>query len=135
MLALTAERKSVGVLVSILTEKLRTAPLTVAKRFSLKAARSQHGTNSGWFEKTIMPIQAVYLMLILWASRAAWRHGGRAVELTMCAWLVTAYCWAMTVMVLSMLRYMVPVMGLLFVLIPAVFLPKLATQENTNEGP
>ena len=37
-------------------------------------------------------------------------------------WLITLYFWFMTVLVVPLLRYMLPVMGLLFVFVPGVIL-------------
>lgn len=113
---------SLGSVISVMIEKLRTQPLVVCKLLLLKASRSWYGTDSGRFETPIMLIQVVYLILVLWGTRAAWKQGGIAKYAVMGIWLIVLYFWAMTVSVLSILRYMVPAMGLLFVLTAALFL-------------
>ena len=117
----SAEIKSLDGVISVITGKLRTQPLTMAKLFVIKAARSWYGTASGRFETPIMLIQSVYLAVVLWCSGVAWKRGGVAKELTISIWLMVLYFWGMTVLVLSILRYIIPVMGLLFLLIPASF--------------
>jgi hypothetical protein len=115
------EMQSLDGVMSVLTERSRIHPLTVAKLFTLKTARSWYGTDSGRFETPSMLIQAAYLVLVLWGSGVAWRRGGIAKQLTISLWLMSLYFWGMTVLVLSIVRYMVPAMGLLFVLIPGPF--------------
>jgi 4-amino-4-deoxy-L-arabinose transferase-like glycosyltransferase len=109
---------ALGDLVSFLIEAFRTCPLTVVKLFSMKIVRSWYGSECHRFETPIMLIQAVYLALILWGSRAAWKRGAIPQQLVIGVWLVVSYFWGMTVLAQSTLRYMVPGMGLLFVLVP-----------------
>jgi hypothetical protein len=112
---------SLGQIASVLLEKLHTQTLTVVKLFALKALRSWYGTDNGRLEMPIMLIQTVYLVVILSSSITVWKRGGIVRQLTIGIWLIVLYFWVMTVVVLSILRYMVPVMGLLFVLVPGAF--------------
>lgn len=118
------ELRSLRGIVSILAEELRLRPLAVAKLVFIKALRSWHGTDTHRFESQIMILQIPYLLLIVWGSRAAWKQGGVSKQLAISVWLLTLYFWSVTIMALSILRYMVPAMGLLFVLIPGVFIRK-----------
>jgi hypothetical protein len=111
-----------GDLVSFMMEALRTQPLAVAQLFAMKLVRSWYGSECHRFETPVMLIQAVYLALILWGSRAAWKRGAIPQQLVIGVWLIVLYFWGMTVLASSTLRYMVPGMGLLFVLVPG-FLP------------
>jgi 4-amino-4-deoxy-L-arabinose transferase-like glycosyltransferase len=115
------ETPSLGHIASVLIEKLQTQPLTVVKLFALKAMRSWYGTDNGRLETPIMLIQTVYFVLILSSSVMLWKRGGIVQRLTLNIWLIVVYFWVMTTLVLSILRYMVPVMGLLFVLVPGAF--------------
>lgn len=117
----SAEMNSFEDVISVIIGKLGTQPLTVTKLFALKIARSWYGTDSGRFETAIMLIQSFYLIMVLWATGAAWRQGGLAKQLAISIWLIVFYFWGMTILVLSILRYMVPAIGLLFVLLPASF--------------
>ena len=121
MLVHADKMRSLGEIVSVLTEKLWAQPLTVVKLFTLKAARSWYGIDSGRFEIPIMLIQTAYFVLILWGSGAAWRRGSIPKQLAISIWFLVLYFWATTILALSILRYMVPAIGLLFVLIPGSF--------------
>jgi hypothetical protein len=115
------ELRSPKGILSIMVEQLRTRPLAVVKLLAIKAVRSWYGTDSNRFENQILMLQIPYLVLILWGSRAAWKQGGIAKELAISVWLMTLYFWAMTIVAFSIVRYMVPAVGLLFVLVPGAF--------------
>jgi hypothetical protein len=68
-----------------------------------------------------MLIQTVYLALVVWGSVAAWKRGGMAKQVTMSVWGIVLYFWGITILTLSILRYMVPAMAFLCVLIPSIF--------------
>jgi hypothetical protein len=108
----------------MLVQKLRTQPYTIAKFYAIKAARAWYGTDSGRFETSIMMLQIPYLLLIVLGSIAAWRRGGIAKRWAIGAWLIVLYFWGMTIIALSIVRYMVPVMGILFVLPAAILATK-----------
>lgn len=126
------ELRSWSGVIPIIVEELRIRPLAVAKLFGIKAIRSWYGTDTNRFEQQILLIQIPYLVLILSGSRAAWRQGGVPKSLTIAVWLITFYFWSMTILALSILRYMVPALGLLFATIPAVFVkrPALASGDS-----
>jgi len=60
-----------------------------------------------------------YLALVAWSIPLAWKQGGIYRVFAISALLTTLYFWVMTVLALSILRYMVPATGLLFVLVGA----------------
>lgn len=125
-----SEMNSIGGITSIMAEEWRKNPLAVSKLFAIKAARSWYGTDSHRFETPIILIQLVYLGLAMWGGRIAWRQGGAAKQLVISVWLIVLYFWGMTVLALSILRYMVPTMGLLFLLIPVVFHKRESREPN-----
>jgi len=125
-----SEMNSIGGITSIMAEEWRRNPLAVSKLFAIKAARSWYGTDSHRFETPIILIQLVYLGLAMWGGRIAWRQGGAAKQLVISVWLVVLYFWGMTLLALSILRYMVPTMGLLFLLIPVVFHKRESREPN-----
>jgi 4-amino-4-deoxy-L-arabinose transferase-like glycosyltransferase len=127
--ARSSERRSLAGVVMVMLDALRAQPLTVAKLLGLKVVWSWYATDSGRFETQIMLIQAVYLGLVLWGSGYAWAQGGIAKQVTISIWLMVLYFWGMTVLAISLLRYMVPAIGLLFVLLPTI-LCSLAGREN-----
>jgi hypothetical protein len=94
----------------------------VAKLLTLKAARSWYGTDSGRYENGIMLLQILFSVPVLWGSLVCWKQGGIARHLAIVVWALVLYFWAMTILVFSMLRYMVPAIGLLAMTIPAAFI-------------
>jgi hypothetical protein len=113
-------------------------PVAVVKLFLLKAARSWYGTDSRRLETPLMLLQLAYLALILWVTRVSWQLGGTARKLTVSIWLIAFYFWGMTIVALSISRYMLPAMGLLFTLLPAVYGParaNMASLENRRGSP
>ena len=114
------ELQSLGDIILVMTEEFRKRPLAVAKLFAIKAARSWYGTDSQRFETLIMPIQIAYLFMILWSTRAAWKQGGTARQLAGSVWLIVLYFWAINVLSTTLVRYMVPAIGLLFVPLAAL---------------
>jgi len=114
------EPKSLGDMRTAFIEALRTRPLALTELFVIKAARSWYGTDSGRLETPTILVQVIYLTLALLGGVAAWKRGGMARRWAIGVGLVVLYFWGMTILVISILRYMTPIMGLLFALIPGV---------------
>jgi 4-amino-4-deoxy-L-arabinose transferase-like glycosyltransferase len=132
------ELRSLSDIAVIMSKELLIRPVAVVKLFLLKVVRSWYGTDSRRLETPLMLLQLIYLALILWATKVAWKLGGTARELTVSVWLMAFYFWGMTIVALSIARYMVPAMGLLFTLLPAVYGPvraKMTSLENRREVP
>lgn len=111
-------------------EHLSNNPLLVAKLVGYKALRSWYATDSQRFEKTIMIVQSCYLGLILLGitKLKGINHKDRIFFVFILS--VAFYFWGMTTIVLSILRYMIPVMGLLILLIPLSYPKFLRYQLN-----
>ena len=113
--------RSPGAIFAFLGEKARREPGTVAQLLAIKIARSFYGTDSLRYEGWLLAIQLPLLLL----SAAAWALAARRPErepwrpLAFLTLLVLLYFLAMTVLVLSILRYLVPAMALLFLLLAA----------------
>lgn len=121
-IAAQAERvRSLSGVITVTGEELWNRPLATTKLLTIKILRSWYGTDSRRFEFAIMLLQIPYLAFILWGTRQTWRFGGVARDVALSIWLVVLYFWGLTFAALSIVRYMVPVIGLLFVLIPACF--------------
>jgi 4-amino-4-deoxy-L-arabinose transferase-like glycosyltransferase len=118
--ARSAEMRSLSGIISVWADEFRARPLTVATVFAHKMARSWFGTDSGRYEILLVLIQIPYLAILLWGSFRAWIQGGPARQLTLSIWLLVLYFWLMSTLGIAMLRYMVPAMGLLMVLLPSL---------------
>jgi 4-amino-4-deoxy-L-arabinose transferase-like glycosyltransferase len=123
LLAKYREISSLGSIASVLSQELASRPIAVLRLFLIKTVRSWYATDTGRLEGPSILIQLVYLTLVGLGSLAAWRQGGSARLLCAGVLLVTLYFWLMTISVLSILRYMVPAIGLLFTLLPALLAP------------
>jgi len=110
------ELRSLSEIASVMLEEAQARPVVVAKLLVIKAARSWYGTDSGRRELATAAILAV----ILGGSVLSWRRYSDTRPLILSIWLVTLYFLGMAVSVLSILRYMVPTMGLLFILLPGL---------------
>jgi 4-amino-4-deoxy-L-arabinose transferase-like glycosyltransferase len=120
---LVAEEDSMNSLAGIartITNHFAETPLAVVELFLIKAARSWYGTDSARMEAWILVIQLAYGVLILLSSFAVWRKRSELNDLFLLVWGFVFYFWLMTIMVLSILRYMIPVIGLLFILTPGL---------------
>jgi hypothetical protein len=102
-------------------------PLAFSKLILIKMTRSWYGTDSGSLEPVIAGIQGVYASVILLASILVWKYRTEYPGVLLVVWAIAFYFWVMTTLVLSILRYMVPAIGLFALLVP-VFLriPRLA---------
>jgi hypothetical protein len=77
-------------------------------------------------------LQIIFLPLVLWGSVICWRQGGTARNLAIVVWACVFYFWAMTILVFSMLRYMVPAIGLLMLMTPACFIRALDCEKRAG---
>ncbi len=107
--------QSTGEVARYLFGELGSDPLAVGEMAFLKAVRSWYGTDAMTFEVPIAMLQAAYLLLISFGIGYAWRRFPGSRFLTCALLAVVLYFWGMTFLVLSILRYMVPAMGLLLI--------------------
>jgi len=118
--------RSVSDIAAFLREQWEERPAAVVELLGRKVARSWYGTDSGRYEWPILVMQLLYSIPIVLGLRAAWRSGREFSRGLVCAALaVVAYFWGMTVVALSIVRYMMPAIGLLFAFLPALGSPPL----------
>jgi len=102
-------------ILAFLKGQMKENPLGVLQLFWWKMKRAWYGTDAQRSEeKWILVIQVPYLLLALIGSLILWYKGSKYREWLFLTLLVVIYFLGMTIMVLSILRYMVPAMGLLF---------------------
>lgn len=115
------ELRSPGAIFAFLGEKTRQDPTVVAQLLLLKVARSFYATDSLRFEGLLLAIQLPFLALAGAALAFAWSQPGEPWRpLAALALLLLLYFLAMTVLVLSILRYLVPAMAPLVLLLAAL---------------
>lgn len=116
------ETRTLGGVFTVMGEEARNAPAAFAKLMLIKLARSWYGIDSRIMEIPTLILQAIYLLLIIWGGLYAWRQGGELRRMAAGNWIIALYFWAMTFVVIPLLRYMVPVMGLLMLSLPGAYL-------------
>jgi 4-amino-4-deoxy-L-arabinose transferase-like glycosyltransferase len=109
------ELTSLGRVASYLAHELRDRPAAVFSLLSLKAGRVWYATDTQKGEKLIAAVQLPYLVLIASGLVVSWRRGGRSRQAVGLTLLLVLYFWAMSFVVLSILRYMVPVFSCLMI--------------------
>jgi hypothetical protein len=120
---------TLGGLTAVISDEFSRDPAALLNLYVRKAARSWYGTDSGRLEWLVLALQLPYIALSIAGSARALRIGGDAACLTALAWLVTAYFWGMTLIALSIARYMIPAMGLLFAVAPGVWPRSLVVKQ------
>ncbi|MEL7061706.1 MAG: glycosyltransferase family 39 protein [Acidobacteriota bacterium] len=113
-----ASRAALGSTHDVLTHVARRAasdPAPVAQLLAIKAVRAWYGTESMRLDPWIAAVQAIYLALASFGMVLLWRAGGERRRLALAILFVVGYFWGMTILVLSILRYMLPAMALLMV--------------------
>ncbi len=121
-----------GDFIPVISREVRSHPVGVVKLFLLKIARSWYGTDSLRMERPVLIIQLAYLFIVAWGGWKAWKRGGLHRKFVIGALLIVVYFWGMTFLALSILRYMVPAVGLLFVMVAACCPRKLTSESNPS---
>ncbi len=130
------ELQSYSDILSMLKNKIYECPLTIVKLILIKALRCWYGTDRHRFEMPIALIQVFYMILIGWSSRIAWKQGGNAKRLVIIILFITMYFWSVTTLAsLSILRYMLPSLGIMLVLTSALFHSWLFEIKNSRQTP
>ncbi len=101
-----------GEVIRFMLSQVRNNHTAVIEMGILKTARSWYGTNAMWHERPVAVIQSIYLLLIVPGIFLAWRRFPTKRFFCLMLLTIMLYFWSMTVVVLSILRYMVPAIGL-----------------------
>jgi 4-amino-4-deoxy-L-arabinose transferase-like glycosyltransferase len=128
--------KSTGQIVSYVANQLAVRPQTVVLHYFIKALNSWYRTQSCQYDNLLLVVQIPYLLLFIVATVPAMRRKGNPPRATLLAWATVGYFWVTTIIVFSILRYMVPTIGLLFLITPAIadLWQNHASQKETAES-
>jgi hypothetical protein len=122
------ELSTTGSMIRFVADRYPERPSAVIKLLLLKAGRSWYGTQAQWYERVIAAIQIPYLLLVSVGIWVCWsRFPARRRDYIPLILLTTGYMWAISILVLPILRYMVPAISLLLVPAAALlerFLPR-----------
>ncbi|MDQ3010056.1 MAG: glycosyltransferase [Acidobacteriota bacterium] len=115
------EMASLSGIAKVVGDEASPQPMALIKLLLIKAARSWYATDSGRREGLILFFQIAYLSLVAVGGWQVWKAGGWARELFIGIGLTLIYFWGMTVLTLSILRYLTPIIGLSFALLPGIW--------------
>ena len=105
-----------GEVLGFLGNAARERPLQLMQLIWWKAKRAWYGTDSQRGEETWLAwTHAVYLLLAAAGAFLLWEGAGGGRRWLLVSGLLVLYYWAMTVLALSIVRYMLPAVGLMFV--------------------
>jgi 4-amino-4-deoxy-L-arabinose transferase-like glycosyltransferase len=110
-----------GDVLAAFARQARAHPVAALKLMGIKLARAWYGTDSEHLETYIFLLQCLYVSVLLIATWRAWQLGGKARELAIMLWAIVGCFWAMNLLSLPLARYMTPALGMLFLLIPALW--------------
>jgi len=129
--------ESTRAIAAFLAKKFEKEPFTVMELILLKARRAWYANDTRSFEHWIVLLQVPYLLLAAVGAVVATKLGLRQRRLTLIVLMATGYLWIMTIAGLSILRYMVPAMGLLmpFVSLTLVASGKILYQWTKKQEP
>lgn len=116
----------------VLKTHVSTQPLVTLELFAIKAARSWYATDSGRLENIILIVQIVYIGVFCFSAYRILFNFPLKKPILALLGVVLFYFWGMTVLVLSILRYMTPVIGILFVIVPALLEFYLKAQKTNK---
>ena len=114
------EKSNLAVYYKIILEKASTSPGAAAEFLMIKIARAWYGTYTHRFEKIAAGLQICYLGLIVYSMWRIVRFRLLPGRTLLFVVAVVAYFWAIAVMFEPLVRYMVPVQGILFACLPAL---------------
>lgn len=128
--------RSASAILAFLGDKAREEPTTVGLLLALKTARSFYATDSMRFEPQLLALQLPLLLLFAFTLRRAFRRPEEPWRaLAVLALLILLYFLAMTVLVLSILRYLVPALAPLFLLLGAFAAEFMAPRPSSPKDP
>ncbi len=120
------EMKTTGQVFDFILEEFKKDPWNVIVFYAYKAKRVWYGLDSQNSKKeaVILPLSLSVIVLML---AGMYRSLSLSVELrflSIALLVLTLYFWSMSLMVVPLLRYMIPVYGLFFIVIPVVFVKR-----------
>jgi len=110
---------SYGSILRASSVQLREHPLGTVGLIAYKLLRVGYGTDSQQFDSALLVVQGILFLCLLWLSLVAWRMGPPPRQLLKFLISVIGYFWIMSSLALPLVRYIVPALGLAFLLVPA----------------
>jgi 4-amino-4-deoxy-L-arabinose transferase-like glycosyltransferase len=103
----------------ILWDHFQEEPVSFLKLMLIKLGRVWYGSDTNKYDRFSLIIQVFYLLLFILSAYLAGRKTAQGGFLLRAILPCLFYFWGMTILGMPLLRYMVPVISLLFLLTPA----------------
>lgn len=107
--------QSGGEVLNFVARELFSHPFALLKLLGWKLIRSWYATSQMWWEDKILLVQLFYLAPALAGLLYAFKRHKDKIRYLAFLLAIVLYFWLMTFLVLSMLRYMIPAMGLVLI--------------------
>ena len=98
-----------------LLEKLVNKPIVFLKLIGIKMTRAWYATSETWWEKEILLVQLFYLIPGIIGLLSSFKKFKEEIPYLLLLLIIIIYFWLVTIIGLSILRYMIPVMGILMI--------------------
>jgi hypothetical protein len=112
--------------IKVVNETSREYRLSLIKLYVIKMARAWYGTDSASRETPLLLLQLFYLSAFSIGAWMAYRQGSLDLRYASIVVILLLGSWGITTLALSILRYMTPVIGLLFLFLPGLWQGKAA---------
>ncbi len=127
----TADLSSGAKLGQFFGKELIDRPVAFLKLIGLKLARSWYATSQQWWEDKILLVQSIYLITGIGGIIYGMRIYKDRIKSIILLLSIIFYFWAMTFVNISLLRYLMPAMGLV-IIFSAVFIDYAIFHLNNN---
>ncbi len=106
---------SLGEVFKFFNHELKNKPISFFKLIGIKITRAWYATSQMWHEKEILTVQLFYLAFAVLGLVHVFKKNKEKIKYILLLLVIIFFFWGMTIIALSILRYMVPVMGLVFI--------------------
>ena len=115
------ELSSISSIAAYLIANLLERPAAVIQLYAIKVARAWYGTDSGVLDRWLLLFQ-IPIVTLLWVGVfKSWRYGGAPRDAGVLITMIVLYFWAITTAALSIVRYMVPALAAMVLLMPGIW--------------
>ncbi len=111
----TAELNTASDIFNFFIGKLTNNPVPVFKLLGLKTVRAWYATSQMWFEKRILAVQLFYLISAFAGIIYAFKKYKDKIKSIIFLLSIVFCFWGITFLALSIMRYMVPAMGVVII--------------------
>jgi len=102
-------------LFTFILARLEDKPIAVLELIALKMARSWYATSQMWWEDKIFLVQIPYLLTAIFGIFYSIKAHKEKIKSIIFLLVIIIYFWGITTLALSIMRYMIPAMGIMII--------------------